>query len=164
MRNYKYLSLALLLSLIAPRVASAATTVNLSSNGDSRAEVNVKNSFNSTSNQTNTSTSHTSVTIETNGKVQHYESNNGEDVHIKSEDGTSEVNIQNKGTSNSNSNTSIKNSVDINTNTGTISAEGKEKMEKAKKEAKEKIRKEIDKDWNLFQIVERFFKNFFSHK
>lgn len=138
MKKYTYLTLAFLFSLTAPLVAHAATSVNITSEGDSHSEVNIKNSFNSTNNSTTTSKS--SVTITTNGKTQHYESNNGEDINIKSDDGSSEVKIQNNG--------SVKGS--------SVSATPKPT------ETPHKENKETKRSKNIFQIIRDFFKSLFS--
>jgi DNA-binding protein YbaB len=140
-----------------PTSALAATTVSVSNNGgNSSATVNVQNSFNSTSNSTNTTTSNTKVRIETNGEVKEYESSSGEDVHMESEDGTSKVNITNKGTkvTTTASPTAMMDEEKIEEKVNKATEEAKEKVEKAKSEQKDFFKK--FEDW-----IKNFFKNLF---
>ena len=130
-----------------PTSAMAATTVNVSNNGgDTSANVNVQNSFNSSTTSTNTTTSHTKVRIETNGEVKEYESNNGGDVHMESSDGSSKVNITNKGT---------------------VTKEEKEKIEMEKKEATEEAKKKVEtvkeQQKDFFKKLEEWIKDFFHN-
>ena len=97
-------TLTLLSGLLTSSNALASSSVHVTSSGNASATVNVKNEFNSTKTSANTSTSHTSVRIETNGEVKEYESNSGDDVDMKYSDGNSTVIIKNGGTT---TNTSV---------------------------------------------------------
>lgn len=91
-------TLTLLSTLFTSSKALATSSVHITSEGNASATVNVKNEFNSTNTSANTTSSHTSVRIESNGEVKEYESNSGDDVGMKSSDGNSTVIIKNGGT------------------------------------------------------------------
>lgn len=62
----------------------------------SSAHVEVNNNVNSSSNSNSTTTTRTDITIETNGKVTHYESDKPGSVSVKSVNGESEIKVDGK--------------------------------------------------------------------
>ncbi len=72
----------------------------------SSANVDIHNNVNSSSNSTSQTTSHTDITVETNGKVTHYESDKPGDVSVKSENGESEIKVNGVSVSSAPKNTS----------------------------------------------------------
>jgi hypothetical protein len=91
MKNTAIFSVLLILASILTVQTHAETTVNVSGNGDS--EVSVHSSVNSSNTNTSTSNSHTTIHMETNGKVQDYDSDNPGNVHMQSDDGNTTVNV-----------------------------------------------------------------------
>ncbi|MDO8269656.1 MAG: hypothetical protein Q7T54_03235 [Candidatus Levybacteria bacterium] len=127
--------------------SDASSTVNIVSEGNASAKVDIQNNFNSTSTtNTNTSTSNTKVRIETNGEVKEYESSNGEDVNMESSDGSSKVTIKNNG--------------------GSVSITPKPTLkedENATNEAKDKVMTLKEKQKDFFEKLGELIKNFFAN-
>lgn len=157
-KAYVVLTTILITSIAKP--ALAATTVDVSNNGSgSTSNVEIHNSVNTSSSSTSNSSNHTSVRIETNGKVKTYESDSGGSVHMESDDGSSKVDINNgslKGT-----NTTVAPSPTVSATTSAMQ-EQKDKINKASEEAKRKIEEMKLKNQDLFTRLEDFFKNLFS--
>lgn len=83
-------------SFFAAQDSYATTTVHITSNGSGAdSNVNIQNSVNSSSYSSSSSNSHTTVHMETNGKVQDYNSDNAGEVHMQSDDGNAKVDITN---------------------------------------------------------------------
>ncbi|MEK9176289.1 MAG: hypothetical protein AAB520_02480 [Patescibacteria group bacterium] len=61
--------------------------------GASSANVNVENNVSSNSNSSSQVSSHTNITVETDGNVTHYESDEGGKIEVKAENGKSEIKV-----------------------------------------------------------------------
>lgn len=139
-----FISIPLLLTLVS-QVHANESSVHISSDGNASATVKVENSFNSTS--SNTTTSHTSVKIESDGEVKEYNSDSLDDVEMESSDGNSKVSIKNSG------NTDL---------TSTPSPEIEKKDVKTTEDVKKEINETQNKEEGIFEKVKEFITNLFK--
>lgn len=73
-------------------------SVSLAKQSYADTQVNIHTMVTTSTNATSTSNSHTTIHMETNGKVQDYDSDRPENVHMESEGGNNIVDIQNNST------------------------------------------------------------------
>lgn len=152
MKNLRQVFLVIVLFfLLAQKQTNAETFVNISNDGiGANSNVEVHSNISSSTSTSNNSNFKTNIRIETNGKVKTYESQNGESVHIESDDKTARVNISNRtGTTNKDLNPTTTES----SRTATIkqNREKPNKITKRKKDVFEQI------ESYLRVIVSRFF-------
>ncbi len=131
---------------LVPQTFANETSVEVNSEGDSSATVNVKNTFNTSSSNSNTVDSHTKVRIETDGEVKEYETFNGEDVNIESNNGNTKVNISN-------------NSKLLNPKITKV----QEKINEATTEAQKKVEDAKHEKMNIFELIESIILGLFKN-
>ena len=85
-----------LISITHYTYAQVNNSVNVSNNGSgSTSNVQIHNSVNASNTSSSTNNTSTHIRIETNGQVKEYDSSQPGDVNIQSDDGTSQVHVNN---------------------------------------------------------------------